>query len=211
MKYTGKIVKWNEAKGYGFIADLKDNSEVFFHISDLAQKWKKPDLGDRLRYEIAFEPNGKSRALNIENLDVSITETSTGKALFFTSFYFGAMIVATGLGKLPSIILEAYLLMGLITFILYGLDKKYANANKRRISENTLHLFALMFGWLGAAIAQQWFRHKTIKIKFRYFYYSTAIANVAFVIFLLLPRGKETNAFIARISEIIYSYLVAFI
>jgi len=52
-------------------------------------------------------------------------------------------------------------------FVAYGVDKRRAVRGERRVSENTLHLLALIGGWPGALIASSCFRHKTQKLSFR--------------------------------------------
>lgn len=59
------------------------------------------------------------------------------------------------------------LLASLVSFGLYGWDKRQARHGGRRIPEKTLHLVALMGGWPGAWAGQQVFRHKTQKVSFR--------------------------------------------
>ena len=53
------------------------------------------------------------------------------------------------------------------TFLVYGYDKFLATRGVWRISERVLLLLALIGGSLGALVAMQVFRHKTIKSSFR--------------------------------------------
>ncbi len=60
-----------------------------------------------------------------------------------------------------------YLLsVNIITFIIYGIDKALAKAQKYRISEATLLMFAFIFGSVGALLGMLVFHHKTKKKKF---------------------------------------------
>ena len=59
-------------------------------------------------------------------------------------------------------------LMNLIAFALYGIDKRRAKQGAWRISEYTLLLVALLGGSLGALLGMRYFRHKTRHRKFRY-------------------------------------------
>ncbi len=60
-----------------------------------------------------------------------------------------------------------YLVMSLVTGAAYWLDKRLAQGGGRRISERTLHLLALAFGWPGALLAQRLVRHKNRKVSFQ--------------------------------------------
>ena len=63
----------------------------------------------------------------------------------------------------------AYLLLiNLVTFALYGIDKWRAKHNRWRISEKMLLLFALMGGSIGALLGMRTWRHKTQHAKFKY-------------------------------------------
>jgi uncharacterized membrane protein YsdA (DUF1294 family) len=61
-----------------------------------------------------------------------------------------------------------YAVMSLFAFGFYWSDKRRAQTDQRRISENSLHLFELLGGWPGALLAQQIFRHKTRKLPFQF-------------------------------------------
>lgn len=53
--------------------------------------------------------------------------------------------------------------ISIITFVLYGFDKAQARRGGRRVRETTLHLLALIGGFLGGWVGRSIFRHKTQK------------------------------------------------
>lgn len=57
--------------------------------------------------------------------------------------------------------------VNLVTFLLFGEDKKRARQQKWRIAEQTLFFFALIGGSAGALLGMHLFHHKTRKWKFR--------------------------------------------
>ncbi len=69
-------------------------------------------------------------------------------------------------------------LASLICFVMYGLDKRRAKLQARRIPERTLHGFALVGGWPGALWAQRIFRHKTQKKSFRLFFWMIVLLHL---------------------------------
>ncbi|MFZ6870946.1 DUF1294 domain-containing protein [Undibacterium sp. Di27W] len=78
-----------------------------------------------------------------------------------------------------------YVCMSVVTLIMYALDKAASKRRDARISERTLLLCGLACGWPGAMLAQQWFRHKTIKTSFRLAFAVTVIFNcMALVMFI---------------------------
>ncbi len=72
--------------------------------------------------------------------------------------------------------------INVITFILYGYDKSSSRDRYRsRISENTLHLFMLIGGTIGAIVGQNYYRHKTNKVSFRVTFWLIFVIQVVFV------------------------------
>lgn len=77
----------------------------------------------------------------------------------------------------------------MITFIIYGLDKRRAVRKKWRISENTLLLCAALMGGLGALLGMGVFHHKTKHLKFRIGVPLAFGLNVAVLIWLICYKG----------------------
>lgn len=75
----------------------------------------------------------------------------------------------------------AYLVMSLLTFVVYGLDKLKAKKGWWRIPEATLHVLEFAFGWPGAWAAQVVFRHKTYKRSFRVVFWLMVVENLTLV------------------------------
>ena len=53
-------------------------------------------------------------------------------------------------------------------FALFGYDKYCATHDKWRVRESTLLIWAAIGGALGAGIAMEFFRHKTLHLKFKF-------------------------------------------
>jgi uncharacterized membrane protein YsdA (DUF1294 family) len=93
------------------------------------------------------------------------------------------------LGYVPQSLVLIYITLSVITFIAYALDKSKARRGVWRTPESTLHLFALMGGWPGAAIAQQTLRHKSQKSSFRVRFWLTVIVNCGLLGWILSSYG----------------------
>lgn len=60
------------------------------------------------------------------------------------------------------------LVLNLLTFLMFGWDKRAAKRNKQRVPESRLYLMTAIGGCIGAWTAIRTFRHKTIKTSFRW-------------------------------------------
>lgn len=75
----------------------------------------------------------------------------------------------------------SYLVLSIITLLVYGKDKWAAKRQAWRTPERTLHLLALLGGWPGALIGQKLFSHKKNKISFKRIFWLTVVGNVLIV------------------------------
>ncbi|WP_207632977.1 DUF1294 domain-containing protein [Devosia aurantiaca] len=74
-----------------------------------------------------------------------------------------ALIGGIVLGQIPLETGLIYAAMGGVAFVLYGMDKNFAEQNQWRISEVTLLGVDLCFGIIGGLAGQAVYRHKTRK------------------------------------------------
>ena len=65
-------------------------------------------------------------------------------------------------------IVGSLIIINLITFLFYGIDKLKAKKGKWRISETTLLLLAIIGGSIGAWLGIKKWHHKTLHKKFKY-------------------------------------------
>lgn len=84
MRYQGKITKWNDGKGFGFITRNDGNQQVFVHISafDKSKQGIRPLLGDEVSFEIADDVKKGLQAYNVIYLNKrpsSATRKSSAK------------------------------------------------------------------------------------------------------------------------------------
>jgi len=109
--------------------------------------------------------------------------------------------MSTLINNIEFLIFVFYLVMSLLTFILYAVDKSAAKRGAWRTQESTLHLFSLAGGWPGAMIAQKTLRHKSIKQPFRAVFWVTVLLNVGVLIWLHTVDGGSVLSSILK-SEV---------
>ena len=83
--------------------------------------------------------------------------------------------------------LNYLIIVNVLTFIIYGVDKFLAVKHYYRISEKLLYLFSILGGALGALLGMFFFRHKTLKLKFY-------LVNIIFlVVWVMVIAFKNLN------------------
>lgn len=89
------------------------------------------------------------------------------------------------------LVLGAYVALSLLLFALYGIDKAAARHRRRRISERSLHVLALLGGWPGGLAGQAAFHHKTRKASFRRVFWCTVLLNCGALALLIGVVGSR--------------------
>ncbi len=69
MRVEGRIVQWDDAKGYGFIAPSDGGAKRFVHISAFGMRAHRPFVGERVSYQPGADAQGKPRALQVKSLE----------------------------------------------------------------------------------------------------------------------------------------------
>lgn len=77
------------------------------------------------------------------------------------------------------------LLINLVTFVAYGIDKYKAKHDKWRIPEATLLWLAALGGSLGAWAGMQVWHHKTLHRKFRFGVPAIILLQIALAVYLV--------------------------
>ncbi|MEM5514198.1 cold shock domain-containing protein [Pseudoalteromonas sp. AS84] len=62
--HKGLLKTWKTDKGFGFIKSDTLEHDTFIHISALKHMSRKPKVGDTICFEVATQPDGKTKAIN---------------------------------------------------------------------------------------------------------------------------------------------------
>jgi uncharacterized membrane protein YsdA (DUF1294 family)/cold shock CspA family protein len=175
---SGKLIKWKDNRGFGFIQPVDRSQKVFLHISEPKDATRCPQENDTIYYHLTVNPNSKVRAYNAfilgaRNNSPSLNNRAKRPNNRVSSFLIVEVLCLSFLPSIGSIHftwttrnplpLFLYPFMSLLTYALYAHDKSRAKQNIWRIPEQTLHLCEIIGGWLGGFIAQRILRHKNQK------------------------------------------------
>jgi len=79
MKQKGRLVRWNEDRGFGFIKSSNIKGDVFIHISELKKMSRRPKIDDIIYFDHIADDKGKKKAINAKIEGVSEITYRPGK------------------------------------------------------------------------------------------------------------------------------------
>ena len=65
MRSHGNLTRWNDDRGFGFIAPAQGTGEIFVHISQFPRDGVRPTPGELLSFETETGPDGKTKAVRV--------------------------------------------------------------------------------------------------------------------------------------------------
>jgi uncharacterized membrane protein YsdA (DUF1294 family)/cold shock CspA family protein len=158
---NGRLIKWTDERGFGFILPEEGGDTVFVHISGFLPAARRPVEGDVVTFQVD-RGDRRTKAVNVRLKALPLPDTvvvSYGVAVLFLTVW---ALHAFGLIHLNNPI-KMYLVVSVITFGFYYVDKKRAETKRWRIHSTTLHVLEAIGGWPGALLAMSMLRHLTRK------------------------------------------------
>lgn len=201
MRREGTIVRWNPDKGFGFIRSRAIAQDVFVHARDCRlPAGEIPREGLWVTFEDVHVGGKGPRAVAVraaQEAGTGRTAPSAARAPAprqqrrpVSAYGSGALwalplMAAYGLAlawlvwqrQAPWWLLAVSMLLNMAAFFAYWQDKYAAQQGRWRVKEDTLHLWSLAGGWIGAWFAQQVLRHKSVKASFRAAYGATVVMH----------------------------------
>lgn len=194
MRLKGKLIKWDNEKAFGFIAPNGGGEHIFIHKSAFSNRQRTPQIKDIITFSITKDNQGRYCAdeatFSGEKLRKKQAKSASQFSIYLPLIFLVCLLAAFIMGYIPVNLVLLYFGASILTFILYAHDKSKAKRGAWRTSESTLHLFAFIGGWPGAAIAQQTLRHKSQKKEFRLVFWSTVITNFCALAWLMSSNGE---------------------
>jgi uncharacterized membrane protein YsdA (DUF1294 family)/cold shock CspA family protein len=203
--YSGKLKKWNDERGFGFIQPVDGSPEVFLHISEVKDATRRPQENDTIHYHSVVESDGKLRARNAfilgaRNKSTFLSSSNKPSSSITSSLPIIEVILLSLLPLIGAIHftwttrnplpLVLYPAMSLVTYALYADDKSRAKRKDWRTSEQTLHLCEIAGGWLGGFIAQRILRHKNQKASYQVAFWAIVVIHYMVWLFWLFSGRK---------------------
>src|SRR5215213_921219 len=142
MRFQGVIKSWNDERGFGFIEPKQGGQEIFVHIKAFSRDAGRPQVSQRVSFEVQFRPQGKKRALNVELIGSAgrvvkparrNSPNQRGTATLFAIPAFLVVYFAVSLLWTPPLWFGLiYVVASAVTFRVYATDKSCAQRGARR-------------------------------------------------------------------------------
>jgi len=195
MRQQGRVAKWKEDKGFGFIGADNGGPDIFFHKNGLLRRSRSPQVGEQVTFERVATLGGKTWAENVllpgqsdpRKHAAAVDALLTTTAVLLLASVAGLVVR----NQLPLPVLAVYGCLSVLTFVVYRFDKSAAECNDWRTAENCLHLLSVLGGWPGALMAQRLLRHKSKKQSFQAVFWTTVVLNLGTLAYLLTPPGRR--------------------
>jgi cold shock CspA family protein len=65
MRIHGTLIKWNDERGFGFVALPQSHEEIFVHISAFPRDGVRPRIGETISFEVRSGADGRKRAEDV--------------------------------------------------------------------------------------------------------------------------------------------------
>jgi uncharacterized membrane protein YsdA (DUF1294 family)/cold shock CspA family protein len=195
VRLKGKLIQWNTDKAFGFIAPNGGGHHIFIHKTALANRDRTPQINDIITFSMTKDKAGRHCATDAtfsgEKLKKKEAKKVSKFSVYLSLLFLASITASFFLGYVPEKLLYVYLGLSTISFLSYAIDKSKAQRGKWRTKERTLHLLALLGGWPGAALAQQYLRHKSSKKAFRNAFWFTVFVNISALGWLYSSAGSQ--------------------
>ncbi|HUG19663.1 MAG TPA: cold shock and DUF1294 domain-containing protein [Planctomycetaceae bacterium] len=200
MQYQGRIENWNDERGFGFVTPEGGGRRVFVHVNEFSDRRRRPVDGDAIVYEIGLDSENRPQAVKIRFQSSGPPVRNGYQARRASGIGFGGfvgvaflclLVVLCVLKVIPVWLPLLYLLLSLITLLVYSKDKSAAQNNRWRTSEKSLQVLALVGGWPGALLGQNLFRHKNRKLEFQIVFWFVVWVNCGIFALSMTDLGTE--------------------
>ncbi len=99
--FRGRLKRWNEDKGLGFINTENKGQDIFIHISAFKGMSRRPIVEDIIFYEIHTDNDGRNRAVNAKIKGVAVkpkihekNTRTNNKKKWFPKWFFIILLIS---------------------------------------------------------------------------------------------------------------------
>lgn len=95
MRLQGRIIEWNDERGFGFVIQNGASTRTFLHVSAFRKRSERPILGSLITYEVRQDEKGRAQAATAELVGTK-TSTKSSAGEFLSAIVGLALLLALG-------------------------------------------------------------------------------------------------------------------
>lgn len=181
---AGTIIRFNEERGFGFIAPEAGTGDLFFHVSAISGNRRNIAPGETIQFDLGVDKNGRIHATRVLRAPGRLAGMGVSSAILTPLITILGLVVIVRLAGASWWVFAPYALMSIFSFGAYKADKDRSIQGQRRTPEAELHMLDLLGGWPGGMFARTRLRHKSRKLSFRL--RAAAIISIHFVFWTVI-------------------------
>jgi cold shock CspA family protein len=103
MRLRGKLTKWKDDRGFGFITPIRGGRQVFVHIKAFTNQHRRPIGNEFVTYETVCDDTGRLRAEHVEFMGDDSINAAAGWTIALTIALLFLIFVGVSvfIGQLP--------------------------------------------------------------------------------------------------------------
>ena len=195
MRFQGRIVEWNDDKGFGFVSPNGRDERAFLHIKAFTRRSRRPAWNELVTFSMVRDAKGRLRAEEVAFVVLGTNPAASrghgNWRVVVASLFLALNATMYATSRIPVEIVGIYFAASVVTFFAYVLDKSAARKGGQRTPESTLQFLSLIGGWPGGLVGQQVLRHKTRKTSFQITFWFMVATNIVALAFLLSSQGSR--------------------
>ncbi len=152
------------------------NQKLFLHVGDFAERHRVPQKGDRIRFVVGTDTQGRpcaKRATQVRDGG----RITVSNWIVLVSLLVMPVLALKELRYDPRIAFGYLVLISAVAFGYNAYDKRRSRSKEWRVSEAALHFLELIGGWPGAFLAQRHLRHKCSKTSYQVIFWGIVVLH----------------------------------
>ena len=98
MRLQGRVIEWNDERGFGFVVQNGASARTFLHVSAFRKSRDRPLLGSLITYEIRRDEKGRLQAAVAELIGAKPSRQSSAGAFASAIAGFGLLLMVAYVG-----------------------------------------------------------------------------------------------------------------
>lgn len=138
----GRIIRWNDERGFGFIFSKECDGDVFAHISQFRKGYRRPKVGELVEFKLALEKGKQTaKAISLVGVKPEVSILSRLKSIWLACIVIISIAYASvallNKSDIPTPVKDAALSHSQLSTTPRPIDKGFSCQGKKHCSQMT--------------------------------------------------------------------------